>query len=73
MGVALFARYLRISLALTMTATFLYLEQVRLVAEHFSTPEVRTRLFSTLDFATNVLTWLTQILIMKTDWSAGLV
>ena len=48
---------------LTMTATFLYFEQVRLVAEHFSTPEARTRLFSTLDFATNVLTWLTQILI----------
>ncbi|MCE3223917.1 MAG: conserved rane protein of unknown function, putative transport permease [Nitrospira sp.] len=48
---------------LTMTATFLYLEQVRLVAEYFSTPEARTRLFSTLDFATNVLTWLTQILI----------
>lgn len=48
---------------LTMSATFLYLEQVRLVAEHFSTPEARTRLFSTLDFATNVLTWLTQILI----------
>ncbi len=48
---------------LTMTATFLYLEQVRLVAEHFATPEARTRLFSTLDFATNVLTWLTQILI----------
>ncbi len=48
---------------LTMTATFLYLEQVRLVAEHFSTPEARTRFFSTLDFATNVLTWLTQILI----------
>lgn len=48
---------------LTMSATFLYLEQVRLVAEHFSTPEGRTRLFSTLDFATNVLTWLTQILI----------
>ncbi len=48
---------------LTMTATFLYLEQVRLVAEHVSTPEARTRLFSTLDFATNVLTWLTQVLI----------
>ena len=48
---------------LTMTATFLYLEQVRLVADHFSTPEARTRLFSTLDFATNVLTWLTQILV----------
>jgi AAA family ATP:ADP antiporter len=48
---------------LTMTATFLYLEQVRLVAEHFDRPEARTRLFSTLDFATNVLTWLTQLLI----------
>jgi len=48
---------------LTMTATFLYFEQVRLVAEHFDTPEARTRLFSTLDFATNVLTWLTQLFI----------
>jgi AAA family ATP:ADP antiporter len=48
---------------LTMTATFLYFEQVRLVAEHFDTPEARTRLFSTLDFATNILTWLTQLLI----------
>nr|MBA3753694.1 MFS transporter [Nitrospira sp.] len=48
---------------LTMTATFLYLEQVRLVAEHFATPESRTRLFSTLDFMTNVLTWLTQVLV----------
>ena len=48
---------------LTMTATFLYLEQVRLVAERVSAPEARTRLFATLDFVTNVLTWLTQILI----------
>ena len=48
---------------LTMTATFLYFEQVRLVAEHFDRPEARTRLFSTLDFVTNVLTWLTQLLI----------
>ena len=47
---------------LTMTATFLYFEQVRLVAEHFDRPEARTRLFSTLDFVTNVLTWLTQLL-----------
>ena len=36
---------------------------MRLVAERFATPEARTRLFSTLDFVTNVLTWLTQILI----------
>ncbi|MBA5871020.1 MAG: MFS transporter [Nitrospira sp. CR2.1] len=48
---------------LTMTATFLYFEQVRLVAEHFSQPETRTRFFSMLDFATNLLTWLTQLFI----------
>jgi AAA family ATP:ADP antiporter len=48
---------------LTMSATFLYIEQVRLVAEYFTTPESRTRLFSTLDLATNLLTWLTQMLI----------
>ena len=48
---------------LTMTATFLYLEQVRLVAEHVITPEARTRLFSLLDFATNILTWLTQVCV----------
>ena len=46
---------------LTMTATFLYLEQVRLVAEYVDTPEARTRLFSSMDFATNILTWLTQL------------
>ncbi len=48
---------------LTLTATFLYLEQVRLVAEYVSSPEARTRLFSAMDFATNILTWLTQVLI----------
>jgi ATP:ADP antiporter, AAA family len=48
---------------LTMTATVLYLEQVRLVAEYLSTPEARTRFFSLLDFATNVLTWLTQVFV----------
>ena len=48
---------------LTMTATFLYLEQVRLVAEHVTTPEARTRLFSLLDFATNILTWLAQVCV----------
>lgn len=48
---------------LTMTATFLYFEQMRLVAEHFTQPEVRTRFFSMLDFATNLLTWLTQLFI----------
>ena len=48
---------------LTMTATFLYFEQVRLVAEDVDTPEARTRLFSSMDFATNILTWLTQVLL----------
>jgi AAA family ATP:ADP antiporter len=50
---------------LTMTATFLYLEQTRLVSEYLDQPEARTRLFSTLDFTTNLLTWLTQIFITK--------
>lgn len=50
-------------LLLTMTATFLYFEQVRLVAHYFETAEARTRLFSSVDFVTNILTWLTQILI----------
>jgi len=50
---------------LTMTATFLYLEQTRLVSEYLDQPEARTRLFSSLDFTTNVLTWLTQFFITK--------
>lgn len=50
---------------LTMTATFLYLEQTRLVSEYFDQPEARTRLFSTLDFTTNLLTWLTQIFVTQ--------
>jgi hypothetical protein len=48
---------------LTMTATFLYLEQTRLVSEYLDQPEARTRLFSTLDFATSSLTWVTQLFI----------
>ena len=48
---------------LTMTATFLYLEQTRLVAEYLDQPEARTRLFSSLDIATNLLTWGTQLFI----------
>ena len=46
-----------------MTATFLYFEQTRLVAEYLDQPEARTRLFSSLDFATNLLTWVTQLFI----------
>ncbi|MGZ8385148.1 MAG: NTP/NDP exchange transporter [Nitrospira sp.] len=48
---------------LTMTATFLYLEQTRLVSEYLDQPEARTRLFSSLDFTTGLLTWLTQMFV----------
>ncbi|MCP9449004.1 MAG: hypothetical protein NNA21_02945, partial [Nitrospira sp.] len=48
---------------LTMTATFLYFEQTRLVADYLDQPEARTRLFSTIDFTTNLLTWTTQLFI----------
>ncbi len=48
---------------LTMTATFLYFEQTRLVAEYFDQPEARTRLFSGVDFVTNLLTWVTQLFL----------
>ncbi len=50
---------------LTVTATFLYLEQTRLVSEYLDQPEARTRLFSSLDFTTGLLTWLTQIFVTK--------
>jgi AAA family ATP:ADP antiporter len=50
---------------LTMTATVLYFEQTRLVSEYLDQPEARTRLFSTLDFTTNLLTWLTQLFITR--------
>ncbi|HMS84015.1 MAG TPA: MFS transporter [Nitrospira sp.] len=50
---------------LTMTATFLYLEQTRLVSEYLDQPEARTRLFSSLDFTTGLLTWLTQVFITR--------
>ena len=48
---------------LTMTATFLYLEQTRLVSEYIDQPEARTRFFSTLDFVTSSLTWVTQLFL----------
>ena len=56
-----------------MTATVLYLEQTRLVSEYLDQPEARTRLFSSLDFTTNLLTWLTQMFVTRTTLSAGLV
>jgi AAA family ATP:ADP antiporter len=50
---------------LTMTATVLYFEQTRLVSEYLDQPEARTRLFSTLDFSTNLLTWFTQVFMTR--------
>ena len=50
-------------MVLTMTATFLYLEQTRLVSEYLDQPEARTRLFSSLDFVTSSLTWMTQLFV----------
>ncbi len=48
---------------LTTTATFLYLEQMRLVSEQISSPEGRTRLFALTDLVVNVLTFLTQVTV----------
>jgi ATP:ADP antiporter, AAA family len=46
---------------LTTTATFLYLEQTRLVGEQVASAQGRTRLFAVVDFAVNVITFLTQL------------
>ena len=48
---------------LTTTATFLYLEQMRLVSEQIPSPEGRTRLFALVDLVVNVLTFLTQVAV----------
>ena len=48
---------------LTTTATFLYLEQTRLVSEQVASAEGRTRLFAVMDLVVNVLTFLTQLFI----------
>jgi AAA family ATP:ADP antiporter len=46
---------------LTTTATFLYLEQTRLVGEQVASAQGRTRLFAVMDLAVNVITFLTQL------------
>lgn len=46
---------------LTTTATFLYLEQTKLVGEQIASPQGRTRLFAVVDLAVNVMTFLTQL------------
>jgi AAA family ATP:ADP antiporter len=48
---------------LTTTATFLYLEQTKLIGEQIATPQGRTRLFAVMDLAVNVTTFLTQLFI----------
>lgn len=48
---------------LTTTATFLYLEQARLVSEQIPSSESRTRLFATIDLSVNAITFLTQLFI----------
>jgi AAA family ATP:ADP antiporter len=48
---------------LTTTATFLYLEQTKLVSEHIQSAASRTRFFATVDLAVNVIAFLTQIFI----------
>jgi AAA family ATP:ADP antiporter len=46
---------------LTTTATFLYLEQTKLVGEQVVSAEGRTRLFAVVDLAVNVLSFLAQL------------
>jgi AAA family ATP:ADP antiporter len=48
---------------LTTTATFLYLEQMRLVSEQIPSPQGRTRLFALIDLVVNVLTFLMQVAV----------
>ena len=47
----------------TMLSTFLYFEQARIVADSFSDPTSRTRLFALMDLAVNALTILGQVLV----------
>lgn len=46
---------------LTTTATFLYLEQTKLIGEQIASPQGRTRLFAVMDLAVNVTTFLAQL------------
>jgi len=48
---------------LTTTATFLYLEQVRLIGMQIPSPESRTRLFAIVDLAVNVIAFITQAFV----------
>ena len=46
---------------LTTTATFLYLEQTRLIGAQIPSPDARTRLFAIVDLAVNIITFITQV------------
>jgi ATP:ADP antiporter, AAA family len=48
---------------LTTSATFLYLEQTKLIGEQVPSPQGRTRLFAVMDLAVNVMTFLTQFFV----------
>jgi AAA family ATP:ADP antiporter len=48
---------------LATASTFLYMEQARLVADAFSSPAARIRVFSALDFAVQALSLLTQLFL----------
>jgi AAA family ATP:ADP antiporter len=48
---------------LTTTATFLYLEQARLIGMQIPSPESRTRLFAIVDLAVNVIAFITQAFV----------
>ncbi|MEX5216434.1 MAG: hypothetical protein NW701_01270 [Nitrospira sp.] len=50
-------------LLLTMTATFLYLEQAQVVGQLIASPLERTRLYAGVDLAVSSLTFLTQIFV----------
>jgi AAA family ATP:ADP antiporter len=50
-------------LLLTMTATFLYLEQAQVVGQLITSPLERTRLYAGVDLAVSSLTFLTQIFV----------
>jgi AAA family ATP:ADP antiporter len=55
---------------LTTTATFLYLEQARLVGAQIPSPQARTRLFAIVDLAVNVITFMTQAFVTSRMISA---
>ncbi len=61
-------------LLLTMTATFLYLEQARLVGQTLTDPVARTRLFAGIDLVVNAVTLIVQLVVanrIMARWGLG--